>query len=124
MKTKKVVATVLLGCSVMGVGMPAFAADAAIPEMKNTVSITANDSVVQPRAASYEITGDYVRLRTGAGLNSSVVGYLMKGDLVHAGHGVDPVYADGYYWLPVGVNTGDLQGKSGWVATKYLYEIG
>ncbi len=126
MNFKKTIATALLGCTVLGTGMPAFAADTAIIETKDSSAITSTVSSVQPRAASYEVTGDYVRIRTAPSLSASSLGYLMKGDLVAVGRSEsqNPVYADGYYWLPVQVTTGNMAGTSGWVASNYLFEIG
>ena len=121
---KKTIATLLVGCSVLGAGMPAFAADTTMPEVKDAAAITENVASIQPRAASYEITGNSVRLRTSPSLSSSTKGYLAKGDLVAVGHGEEAVYADGYYWLPVQVTTGSLKGSTGWVATTYMTEIG
>ena len=124
--TKKLTATALLGCSIMSIGVPAFAADTDIPVVKNVTAITETASVIQPRAASFEVTGDYVRLRKNPNTSSATIGYLMKGDLiaVNGEAAANPVYADGHYWVPAQVTVGSLAGNSGWIAMDYLVQIG
>lgn len=124
-KSKKAFATMLLGISTVSFCTPAFAAETTpVEKTAPTVIATENVKAVQPRAATYEITGDYVRLRTGPSLSSSTIGYLMKGDIVAFGHGVDPIYADGHYWYSVQVVSGGLYLSTGYVAGDYLLEIG
>ncbi|MFD3272873.1 SH3 domain-containing protein [Paenibacillus dendritiformis] len=72
-------------------------------------------------SATYEVKENGVRLRTKPSLSGTVLGLLNKGDMVNGGHGVEPVYADGYYWLNV---YSYKHNASGWVAVNYLTEIG
>lgn len=123
--SKKALATALLGLTTVSFCTPAIAADTMVAETPSVnVIATARQTAVQPRAVSYEITGNYVRLRTGPSLSSSTIGYLMSGDIVTFEHGQDPIYADGHYWYAVQVVSGNLYLSTGYVAGDYLLEIG
>ncbi|NGP57421.1 SH3 domain-containing protein [Paenibacillus thiaminolyticus] len=83
-------------------------------------AVTADSGLVL-LSATYEIKENGVRFRSNPSLSGTVIGLLNKGDMVNGGHGVDPVYADGYYWL----NVSSYKHNSwGWVAINYLTEIG
>ncbi|RJG22840.1 hypothetical protein DQX05_16280 [Paenibacillus thiaminolyticus] len=100
----------------------AYAAENKVPANVNNQqqAVTSGNGMVL-FAASYEVNADGVRLRTNPSLSGTTLGLLYKGDLVAAGHGFDPVYADGYYWLSV---YSHKHKASGWVAINYLTEIG
>ncbi|WP_129599649.1 SH3 domain-containing protein [Anaerophilus nitritogenes] len=72
------------------------------------------------RSATYEVTSNNVRLRSNPSLSSTVLGHLMKGDMVNTGE-YETVTADGYEWLNVYSYN---HGVWGWVAIKYLDQIG
>ncbi|NBI84522.1 hypothetical protein D3Z48_21235 [Clostridiaceae bacterium] len=96
----------------------AFAADhtTALP---HTAAEPASESVVMPRTASAEITGNGVRLRKTPGLKGISLGQMDKGDLVTLWM-EEPDYlveADGMTWVHC---YSHKIGKSGYVAAQYV----
>ncbi|RJG22789.1 SH3 domain-containing protein [Paenibacillus thiaminolyticus] len=100
----------------------AYAAEHKVPANVNNQqqAVTSENGIVL-FSATYNVNADGVRLRTNPSLSGTTLGLLYKGDMVNAGHGFDPVYADGYYWLNV---YSYKHNAWGWVATNYLTEIG
>lgn len=125
LNSKKIITTVLLGCSIIGISNPAFAADYMIAETPITPMIENGTSGIQPRSSSYKITGNYVSLRASASLSGDVVAYLMKGDIV--ADLKETKYSDGHLWVMiqcVNCSNSILNGTPGWIASDYLSLIG
>ncbi len=109
---KKIASTVLAITMAASVAAIPASAEAFNPKMQ-----TNNAAYVQPRTASWEVTGNLVRMRTEPSLSGTVIMLLERGEIVYEAAGYDHVEADGYTWVCVTCNR---TGWGGWVATEYL----
>lgn len=99
----------------LAAGMTAIPASAE--QYNSAMSAPNRMSTVQPRTASWTVTGDWVRMRREPSLLGEIIMLLQYGETVYEGTEYSHVEADGYTWVYVYSNR---TGWGGWVASAFM----